>query len=277
MLKSILIGLDGSTYSDCAVELGIQWARQFDALLVGLGVIDEPTIREGELVPLGGDYYKQQRDDIRMHEARVKVEQFLERFALRCAQAGVPCKLLEDVGSPWEQVLVEAQRYDLILVGQQTYFHFETQQAPCETLHKVLRNTPRPVVTAPDKLTPGSAVLIAYDGSLQAARALQAFQASGLRQQREIHIISVAQEHVEAARHADRAAEFLRFHEIQALVHPTASTALPAQVILEQVQERGAGLLVMGAYGQTRLREFFLGSTTQTVLKDSLIPLFLYH
>jgi nucleotide-binding universal stress UspA family protein len=277
MLKSILIGLDGSAYSTAAVELGIRWARRFDALLVGLGVIDEPTIRGPEPVPLGGVYYKRHRDDVRMHEAQVKVEQFLERFTLRCTEAGVPSKLLEDIGLPWEQILVEAQRYDLILLGQQTYFHFETQQSPCETLHKVLKNSPRPVVTTPQKLGNGSAVLVAYDGSLQAARALQAFQTSGLHGGQDVHIVSVAEDHTEAARHTDRAAEFLRFHEIKAVVHPLASIARPAEVILEQVRQRNAGLLVMGAYGQPTLREFFLGSVTRTVLKEAQVPLFLYH
>jgi nucleotide-binding universal stress UspA family protein len=277
MLKSILIGLDGSAYSTAAVELGIRWARRFDAFLVGLGVIDEPTIRGPEPVPLGGVYYKHHRDDVRMHEAQVKVEQFLERFALRCAEAGVPSKLLEDVGPPWEQILVEAQRYDLILLGQQTYFHFETQQSPCETLHKVLKNSPRPVVTAPEKLGGGSAILVAYDGSLQAARALQAFQASGLHEGQDVHVVSVAEDHTEAARHADRAVEFLRFHDIKAVAHPLASLARPAEVILEQVRQRDAGLLVMGAYGQPTLREFFLGSVTKTMLKETTIPLFLYH
>jgi nucleotide-binding universal stress UspA family protein len=33
----------------------------------------------------------------------------------------------------------------------------------------------------------------------------------------------------------------------------------------------------MGAYGQPRIREFFLGSVTQTLLKESPVPLFLYH
>jgi nucleotide-binding universal stress UspA family protein len=212
-----------------------------------------------------------------MHEAQVKVEQFLERFALRCTEAGVPSKLLEDVGLPWEQILVEAQRYDLILLGQQTYFHFETQPSPCETLHKVLKNSPRPVVTTPEKLTGDSAILVAYDGSLQAARALQAFQASGLHGGQDVHIVSVAEDHTEATRHADRAAEFLRFHEVKAVVHPLASFARPADVILEQVRQWNAGLLVMGAYGQPTLREFFLGSVTRTVLKESRLPLFLYH
>jgi nucleotide-binding universal stress UspA family protein len=48
-------------------------------------------------------------------------------------------------------------------------------------------------------------------------------------------------------------------------------------VILETVQMRDAGLLVMGAYGQPVLREFFLGSTTRTILEKCPVPVFLYH
>ena len=44
MVRSILIGLDGSPHSETAVQLGVQWAHRFDALLTGLGVVDEPAI-----------------------------------------------------------------------------------------------------------------------------------------------------------------------------------------------------------------------------------------
>ena len=54
MLKSILVGLDGSPSSAAAVELGIQWAKRFNALLVGLGIVDEATIRTPEAEPIGG-------------------------------------------------------------------------------------------------------------------------------------------------------------------------------------------------------------------------------
>jgi nucleotide-binding universal stress UspA family protein len=40
MLRSILIGLDGSGYSTAALELGLRRAGQFEATLVGLGIID---------------------------------------------------------------------------------------------------------------------------------------------------------------------------------------------------------------------------------------------
>ena len=51
----------------------------------------------------------------------------------------------------------------------------------------------------------------------------------------------------------------------------------PAEVILETVRMVDAGLLVMGAYGQPVLREFFLGSATRTMLEKSPVPVFLYH
>jgi nucleotide-binding universal stress UspA family protein len=259
------------------VELGIRWAQQFDALLVGLGVIDEPTIRKSEPVPLGASHYKEHRDEKLVADARRTIEQVLARFALRCAEAGVSAKLLEDVGLPDAQILLEAQRYDLILLGQQTHFHFETQVRADETLTTVLKSSPRPVVTVPATLGGGTAVVIAFDGSLQAARALQVFEAMGLAGSAVVHVVSVDGRPGEAARRADRAAEFLRFHDVQARPHALTTAAAPAAVILEQARQLDAGLLVMGAYGQPVLREFFLGSVTQTILKESTVPLFLYH
>jgi len=276
MLRSILVGLDGSAYSTAAVELGIRWAQQSSAMLVGLGVLDEPTISKPEPVPIGGSSFKKQRDEALVADARRRVEQLLGSFSLRCAEAGVACKLLEDVGLPSEQILLEAQHYDLILLGKRTYYHFDTQSHPDETLTNVLKNSPRPVVTVPEQLGNGHSVVVAYDGSLQAARTLQAFQALRPDLSQEVHIVAVHADLAEAVRHADRAIDFLGFHEIKAQRHAMTSSS-PASAILEQVHQLGAGLLVMGAYGQSAFREFFFGSVTRTMLKEKTVPLFLYH
>jgi nucleotide-binding universal stress UspA family protein len=277
MLRSILVGLDGSPFSASAVELGIGWAKRSGATLVGLGIVDEPTILEPEAVPLGGGAFKEHRDEYLLADARRKVEQLLGELSQRCASAGVACKVLENVGLPSEQILLEAQRYDLILLGQKTFFHFETQLGPDETLHKVLKGSPRPVVAAPEKLDGGTSVVVAYDGSLQAARTLQAFQTLLADRTQEIHVVSAHPEAELAQQHAARAVEFLGFHGITAQCHALVTHAAPAQVILEQVKLLNAGLLVMGAYGHSALREFFFGSVTRNLLKGSTVPLFLYH
>jgi len=58
MIRAILVGLDGSTFSDAAVELGLKWAQRFDCLLVGVGVIDEPTIRGNEPITAVSGHYQ---------------------------------------------------------------------------------------------------------------------------------------------------------------------------------------------------------------------------
>lgn len=277
MLCSALIGLDGSDYSSAAVELGIRWAKHHDALLVGLSVIDKPTIEQPEAVPIGGSYFKEQSDEEALHRARNRVEQFLEHFSLRCAEAQVASKVLEDVGVPYEQIVLEAQRYDVILLGQQTYFHFATQEGPCDTVQQVLKNASRPVITVPEKLPAGDRVVIAYDGSLQAARAVQLFAGSGLGRGREIFLVSVSSEPLEAARCVERAAEYLRFHKMDAEKRAITTSDADHDVLLQQIKELDAGLMVMGAYGKSTLGEFFFGSVTQSMLQESVIPLFLYH
>ena len=116
-----------------------------------------------------------------------------------------------------------------------------------------------------------------YDGSLQAARALAAFQMTGLGESREVHIVSVDASAGTAAQHAERAKTFLEHHRIEVFSHVLETSSPPATVILEQIGRLGAGLLVMGAYGQPLLREFFVGSVTRTLLRESPVPLLLFH
>jgi nucleotide-binding universal stress UspA family protein len=284
MLRSILIGLDGSDYSRNAVDAGIYLARKTGALLVGLGVVDEPTIREAEpqMFTGGVPYAEPVLYRERVDAARREVESFLAEFSLRCTEAGVASKVLEDVGRPHEQIELQAQRYDLIILGQRTRFRFETQEGYDDTVRRILKNSPRPVIAVPSRIgfdpdEPGRSVLVAYDSSLQSARALQAFQNSGLATMLPLVVVSVAPDAFDAARKAERAIDYLRFHDSRAVARPIASEDDPARVILWAAQTHGASLIVMGGYGQAILREFFLGSVTRRLLNESPVPLFLYH
>jgi len=81
MLRSMLIGLDGSVCGDAAVELAIRWAQRFDALVAGLGVVDEPAICKCECVPIGAGHFKAERDQHLLAKTRRRVKGFLEEFA----------------------------------------------------------------------------------------------------------------------------------------------------------------------------------------------------
>jgi len=275
MLRSILVGLDGSEHGDSALELASRWAKRFDALVVGLGCVDEPGLHGPEEY-LVGEAYSRGLNAALLADTRRGVEQVLSRGARRCAEAGVAFRPLEDVGTPYVRMLLESQRHDLILLGRHTHCQFGAGEELDVTLGKVLAESPRPVVAVPDEPPGGEAVVVAYDGSLQAARALASFEASGLGLGREIHVVSVACDRKDAARRADRAIEFLKSHGLDAISYPV-DAARPPEVLLEMIRLCDPGLLVMGAYGQPILSEFFLGSTTCTMLEKCPVPVFLYH
>ena len=276
-LASILVGLDGSAHSEAATEWGIRLIQQSGGLMVGIGIVDEPGIREAVAVPLGAMHYKLRSDDVRYAEVRRQVEQFLDRFSHRCIEAGVSYKLLESFGSPEAEFYREAQRYDLIVMGRHTYYHTEAERHHDKTLRSLLQLTPRPVVAIPEKYEPRAPVVVAYDGSPPAARALYAFWASGVHADAPIYVASVFDDHAKAARCAGRAVEFLAFHQMQAEATPVVSDRPPAEPLLDKAEELGAGLIVMGAYGKRSLSDLWFGSVTRGILAKASTPLFLFH
>ena len=278
MIKTILVVLDGQSPQHASIDLALQWSTEFDALLVGFGVIDEAAVHPPEAVPVGAGLAKAELDAARLHEQQQAIERCLSAVALRCANEHVAFKPLERMGQPAEEIAIEAQRFDLIVMRRFANDESETtQQNLSKPLSTILHATPRPVVAVSKELPQDDAVVVAFDGSLQAARTLQLFAASGLAAKRPIHVVSVDDDHVEAARRGDRALEFLAHHDVHGTLHAKTRTANPSQHIMELASELNAGLLVMGAYGQPRIREFILGSVTRTVLEECSTPIFLYH
>ena len=283
MAGNILIGLDRSEHITLITELGIRWAQRTGATLVGLGIVDEPGIRSIEPAwAVGG---KSNNDPVyymgyepRMADVHRQVQEYLDRFATLCDEAGVSHEERKRVGSPYDLIAIESQSCDLVVLAQRFHFRFTTRdEEGSGVLRTVMQDSPRPIVLVPDTTLSDGPVAIAYDGSLQSARALSAFQASGLGTSVQVHIVSISSRAAEAAEHAERAVRFLKSHSTSAVADVIESSSSPAKEILEQVKKHGIALLVMGAYGQPTLREFLVGSVTRTILEQSPVPVFLYY
>jgi nucleotide-binding universal stress UspA family protein len=280
MLRSILIGIDDSASGIAAQELALCWAKRLGAQLTGLAIADDPGIRLCTVVmnrrvydlPAAGTLTAEPR-----HKAREGLRAAKNQFAERCREAGVELELVDELGLPSVQILLEAQQHDAIVLGSESRLDQERNGERGQLLCQVLHDSPRPVIAVPPASGGGDSILVAYDGSLQASRALLAFQASGLVQGKPVHVVAVDSGRHDAAHRAMRAVTFLSRHEVEATPYVVEAPAAPADAILEKVQELDAGLLVMGAYGQPVLREFCLGSVTRTVLKESPVPIFLSH
>lgn len=283
MLKSILAVLDCSESRETVIELGLNWARPAGAVLVALGIVDQPGICAAETGGFGrglatGELgsYTNYEDGIKQVHREIK--HALQQFTERCQRAGVACDQIERFGVPREKLALEAQCCDLVLVARQSHFRFGAEQENEEMGRRLLMHTPRPVVVVPRALAGDNhTALVALDGSAQAARTLLGFQAAGLCDERKLHIVSVDPSHGESLARVERALRFLRYHGVEATPHPLESRASPADVILEELERLQAGLLVMGAYGKPAIHDLFLGSVTRRLLRESPVPLFLYH
>jgi nucleotide-binding universal stress UspA family protein len=272
MLRSALVALDGSSHSEAATTLALDWAKRSGARLLGLGIVDEHSIRGAEPVPLGAGAYKAARDEARMADAHHRVLDFLTDFRARSKVAGVTAEVLEDIGDPAARILREAQRCDVVILGRETHFHFETQDRPDATLAQVLRASPRPVVIVPRELPEGYGVVVAYGGGREAARTLQTFQLLGLAADENIEVVAIHRDGAEAEVLAHLAGEYLTAHRARHRLRPVVTTAPPAEVLLEIVRHARPRLLVMGAHGHHPLRDLFESSVTRAVLRVCPVP-----
>lgn len=277
MIRSLLVGLDESEFSAAAVDYGIELAKQYDALLVGVAVVVEPLFRDSTPPEKLSASYKPAYDKL-VSDAHEHCQALLARFTQQASAAQVKFRALEDMGLPAEQIQIEAQRFDLILLGQETHFNFESTTRACQTLQKLLHNPPRPVIAVPKQPLPGQGVLIAYDGSVAASRSLHALVHSGLADSGPVYVLAVDLGDEASASHvAQRAIEYLSHHGVTAHNIHVQSEQPPSQIILDEALARGIRLVAMGAYGHGGIAEWLFGSTTKHVLQNASLPLFLYH
>ncbi|MDO9337237.1 MAG: universal stress protein [Caulobacter sp.] len=121
-------------------------------------------------------------------------------------------------------------------------------------------------------------VLVAWDGGRAASRAV-ADAMPVLIQAEEVRILTVLGDKPSAVgRGADALMAHLALHGVSAEAEDYTAAGRGAGKILEQVaDERGFDLLVMGAYGHSRLREFLLGGATQYILTAPPVPVLMSH
>jgi nucleotide-binding universal stress UspA family protein len=272
MLRSMLVVLDGSPASEPVTALAFEWAARFRARLLGLGVLDAPSIEHGEPVPMGASAYKKHRDEARLAEAHHRVVRVLEAFRARAAAAGADATTLEDIGDPAEQILREAQRTDIVLLARDTHFTSGTDNGAERTLSQVIRGLPRPAVVVPREPRDGRGILVAYGGGREAASTLQTFVLLGLATGEEIEVVTVRGDSAEAEATARLAGDFLTTHGVVHRLHPIASDDAPADVLLEAVESHRPRLFVMGAHAPHPVRDLFVTSVTRAVLRACPVP-----
>jgi nucleotide-binding universal stress UspA family protein len=138
-------------------------------------------------------------------------------------------------------------------------------------LESAIRALHRPILITLQKFRAPENFMLAYDGSATAEKALSKISFSPLLEGLPCHLVMAGKDAPEKREQLNKAAQKL---ESEGFEVTSSIVAGEAQYALAQYQlDHSIDLLAMGAYGHSRIRQFFVGSTTSNMLSYSAIPL----
>lgn len=142
-------------------------------------------------------------------------------------------------------------------------------------LERVVRTAKVPVLVASREFHQPKSFLLAFDGGPSVKKAIHHIATHSLLRGMECHLVAVGKLGTDMARALEDSATALRGagYTVTADLLPGD----PDDVISAQVNERGIGLLVMGAYGHSPIRQFILGSTTTHLIRTCQVPVLLFR
>ncbi len=278
MSKRIVVGLDGSPYAKSALEMAIRRSRLYDGTIIGVAVIDRPSI-EGLAAGAQPGAFQMSESAVStmLNDAKHHAEELIAQFRMSCDVANVQHEDVIYTGAPFEGLIDEGKTADLIITGLRTFFHYPTHEGPGDTLEMLLKDPVCPVLAVPEKLELPRNVIITYDGTLGSARALQAYAhvTPDLPDIYPVTLLCVAMEYDKHKYDLEKAVKFLHSHGIDARI--MLRTGKPATAILQVAKELRPALVILGRPIRRGITEYLFGSTAQNVISDGTVPVFVFH
>ena len=209
---------------------------------------------------------------------RERGDAFLAKVVEEAKRAGVDITtgaVASNAPSLNDTAAVQARYHDFVLCALEA-----NNSTSRRTAQTIVFGSGRPTILLPagDPVTKLHNVAIAWDGSRVAARAV-ADAHHVLRRASKITVLTVTGEkfldETDAAR---RLAQGLSARGLSAEAMAFGTEDCPVEVSLQKrALEIGADLMVMGAFGHSRLRDFVLGGATKGILTDLRLPILLSH
>lgn len=273
-LKDILVHVDNSKHCAARLDLAIAVAAAHDAHLTGLYVRTEPHMPQFVRSQFGPQVIALQHQFA--NEARAQAE---AQFESRLRGAPVRGEWRAAEGELYEVVALHARYADLTVLGQPDPEGDDERPLPD---HLVL-DAGRPILVVPYAGQFGGRferVMVAWNGSRESTRAVN--DALPLLQQARKVVVMAVNPGGGLDGHGDVPGADLSLHlarhGINAEAQQVQADDLNAgQLLLSRCADEEIDLLVMGAYGRSRVRELVLGGVTRHVLEHMTVPVLMSH
>ncbi len=275
MIKHILMPTDGSPAAEVGVQFAAAVATQYGATVRGLHVVDVrllegPFLRDISASLGTAPYVNYQGNIAMILEERGKAA--LESVSRICANHGVECRTELVTGLVVRSIVEQGELADLIVLGRSGEHSKWLDGLVGSTTGGVVRRATRPVLVT-GRETPGHGLFVAaYDGSGYARAALRV--AAGVtRDWGATLTVLVVGEGERAEGWANEAVAYLEPYQLP--LQSEVRKGDPSEAIVAFVEETQADMLIMGAYGHTKVRRLVVGSTTAYAMNNSPCPLLL--
>ena len=271
--KTILVHVGADARSSVRLELAIALARRFEAHLVGISV--QPLIRLPVYVAIDPLIVEQQE-----RAADRETVEAAALFRSATAAAGVAgAEWRTEAAGPVDALLLHARYADLLILGQRD--PAETWAAGPDFPNEVLLAAGRPVLVVPytgSFRDTGNRVVVAWNASREAARAVTD-AIPLLRGAAAVRIITI---NPRAGRHGEIPGAdiglYLARHGVRVEVAKDDGVNIDVgNELLSRAADFEADLIVMGAYGHSRMRELVMGGATRTIIDSMTVPVLLSH
>ncbi|MEM7790445.1 MAG: universal stress protein [Verrucomicrobiota bacterium] len=281
-MKRILVCTDGSDYSQECCRYGAWLSKQMGALISVLYVTDLRQFEIPAIADLSGSLGIQPFEGMieQLREFEEHKSNFVKESALKIfEEAGLSDRVtyLHKTGLLVDMVEKVSEDVDLILLGKRgENVNFATEHLGA-MLERFLRTSKKPCLVTSRKFKLIDRVAIAYDGGESSKKAIRFMAGDELFKALSLHVITVAETGKEdlAAQRIGEAEQLMK----QAGLYPTYQV-LAGDVetsISDYVREEKVDLLIAGAYGHSRIRDFFIGSTTTELLRQCHVPVLCFR
>jgi nucleotide-binding universal stress UspA family protein len=273
VFKSIVVGVDSSEHSRHAQTLAFYLARRLHASVLGLHVVDMLSLEE----PLVNDIAAPADVESYLDAPRIRAtltargHKLLEDFAATAAVEQVAAQTALEFGLVANQICERSRSADLVVLGQRAGHQSDVLSSG--TVAGVARKALGTVLICPVPARQLSHLLLAYDGSDRACRAMHVAAELASSLGAALTVLSVGREPKAGETRLAQARAYFASYGLSVEFEHLSGNA--AQEIVAFIGRTSADALFIGAYGHNRIVEMMLGSTTEQVLRNAPCPLFL--
>ncbi len=284
MTDKIIALVDGSIYSESVCEHAAWIALRTGApvkLLHVLGRREAPEASDLSGSIRLGARSKLLEDLAELDAQRAKLIGHRGRAILDDAQAIVAAKGVTEIttrlrrGDVVETISEVEGDARVIVIGKRGEAADFAKGHLGSNLERIVRTATRPVFVAARAFTPVERVLVAYDGSQLAMKAVDQIARSPFFADLAVTVVTVGAETAAAKKGLEDASALLKAAGLTAETRIVAGR--PEEALGKMVDDEGFGLLVMGAFGHSRIRSFVIGSTTSEMVRSCKVPVLLVH